>query len=54
MHPDPECPSGLDYIICESTYGDRDRIDATADRRRKLLAEEVRAATHPQPARWIT
>jgi metallo-beta-lactamase family protein len=47
MHPDPEAPSGLDYVICESTYGDRDRIDATADHRRKLLSEEVKAAMHP-------
>ena len=47
MHPDPEGPSGVDYLICEATYGDRDRIDATADRRRQLLCEEVRAAMHP-------
>jgi metallo-beta-lactamase family protein len=47
MHPDPQGPSGVDYLICEATYGDRDRIDATADRRRQLLCEEVRAATHP-------
>jgi metallo-beta-lactamase family protein len=53
MHPDPEGPSGVDYLICESTYGDRDRIDATADRRRKLLADEVRAAMHPNGALLI-
>ncbi|MDO9524972.1 MAG: MBL fold metallo-hydrolase [Gemmobacter sp.] len=47
MHPDPEGPSGVDYLICEATYGDRDRIDATADRRRQLLCDEVRAAMHP-------
>jgi metallo-beta-lactamase family protein len=47
MHPDPEAPTGLDYVICESTYGDRDRIDATAAHRRKLLSEEVKAAMHP-------
>ncbi len=47
MHPDPEGPSGVDYLICEATYGDRDRIDATADRRRELLCDEVRAAMHP-------
>lgn len=47
MHPDPEGPSGVDYLVCEATYGDRDRIDATADHRRKLLRDEVRAATHP-------
>lgn len=53
MHPDPEGPSGVDYLICESTYGDRDRIEATADRRRTLLADEVRAAMHPNGALLI-
>jgi metallo-beta-lactamase family protein len=47
MHPDPEGPNGVDYLICEATYGDRDRIDATADCRRQLLCDEVRAAMHP-------
>lgn len=47
MHPDPEGPRGVDYLICESTYGDRDRIDATAEARRSLLAKEVRAAMQP-------
>ncbi len=47
MHPDPEAPVGVDYLICEATYGDRDRIDATADRRRRMLCNEVRAAMHP-------
>lgn len=46
MHPDPEGPVGVDYLICESTYGDRDRMDATADRRRILLGNEVRSAMH--------
>jgi metallo-beta-lactamase family protein len=53
MHPDPEAPSDLDYVICESTYGDRDRIDATADQRRKLLRDEVQAAMHPNGALLI-
>ncbi len=53
MHPDPEAPGDLDYVICESTYGDRDRIDATADHRRKLLCEEVQAAMHPHGALLI-
>ncbi|MCF3973564.1 MBL fold metallo-hydrolase RNA specificity domain-containing protein [Paracoccus salsus] len=47
MHPDPTGPSGLDYLICESTYGDRDRMDASADHRRALLRDEVRAAIDP-------
>lgn len=53
MHPDPEGPSGVDYLICEATYGDRDRIDATADHRRQLLCDEVRAAMHPNGALLI-
>ncbi|MFT7134875.1 MAG: metallo-beta-lactamase family protein [Akkermansiaceae bacterium] len=47
LHADPEGPSGVDYLICESTYGDRDRIDASAERRRMLLRDEVLAATDP-------
>lgn len=48
MHPDPEGPSGVDYLICEATYGDTDREDATAPHRRALLRDEVRAALHPE------
>lgn len=47
MHADPEGPSGVDYLICESTYGDVDRLDATAAARRTMLRDEVRAAMHP-------
>lgn len=53
MHPDPDGPVGVDYLICESTYGDRDRIDATAEHRRELLCQEVRAAIHPHGALLI-
>jgi metallo-beta-lactamase family protein len=48
LQPDPTGPSGVDYLVCEATYGDRDRDEATSDRRRELLADEVRAAMHPQ------
>ena len=41
---DPEGPSGFDYVICESTYGDRQRDKVTIEQRRKLLEAEVRAA----------
>jgi metallo-beta-lactamase family protein len=41
----PVAPKGWDYVICESTYGDRDRIDATDDGRRRMLADEVRMAS---------
>ena len=53
LHADPEGPSGVDYLICESTYGDVDRLDATARTRRELLCEEVRAAMHPHGALLI-
>ncbi len=53
LHADPEGPSGVDYLICESTYGDVDRIDATANTRRALLCEEVRMAMHPHGALLI-
>ena len=41
---DPEGPSGIDHVILESTYGDRDRpaVDETA--RKRALAEEVMQA----------
>ncbi|WP_324827929.1 MBL fold metallo-hydrolase [Qipengyuania zhejiangensis] len=41
---DAEGPSGLDYVICESTYGDRDREETTVEDRRKLLQAEVLGA----------
>ncbi len=44
LQPDPEAPTGLDYVICESTYGDEDRPPVTRESRRQHLAEEVRAA----------
>src|SRR5665647_2715177 len=44
LEPDPEAPTGLDYIISESTYGDADRPSTTSELRRQHLAAEVRAA----------
>jgi metallo-beta-lactamase family protein len=44
LQPDPEAPAGLDYVLCESTYGDEDRPPVTRESRRQRLAEEVRAA----------
>lgn len=41
---DPEAPSGWDYVICESTYGDTDRQEATDKTRREALRDEVVAA----------
>jgi metallo-beta-lactamase family protein len=42
--PDPEGPSGVDHLILESTYGDRERPRVTPEDRRALLAEELKAA----------
>ena len=44
LQPDPEAPAGFDYVISESTYGDRERIPTTADTRRARLSAEVRDA----------
>ena len=41
FHPDPAAPSDVDHVICESTYGDRDRESLTIEQRRKLLEIEV-------------
>lgn len=44
FHADPTGPQGFDHVICESTYGDRDRDDVTIEQRRALLEAEVTAA----------
>ncbi len=44
LESDSEAPTGLDYVICESTYGDEDRPPVTRQSRREHLAAEVRAA----------
>jgi metallo-beta-lactamase family protein len=44
MEPDPEAPTGLDYVLCEATYGDTDRPPVTRESRRQRLAAEVRTA----------
>jgi metallo-beta-lactamase family protein len=47
LQPDPEAPTGFDYVISESTYGDRERAPITVDARRARLSAEVReAASH--------
>lgn len=43
FHPEPEAPEGFDYVVCESTYGDRDRTDYTLEGRREALKEELKA-----------
>jgi metallo-beta-lactamase family protein len=44
FHPDPDAPSGLDHVVCESTYGDRTRDDIDIEARRDLLEQEIRTA----------
>ncbi|MGL4636148.1 MAG: MBL fold metallo-hydrolase RNA specificity domain-containing protein [Beijerinckiaceae bacterium] len=44
LQPDPVGPMGFDIVICESTYGDRDRFEFADGERAKLLADEINAA----------
>ncbi|MBL9034521.1 MAG: MBL fold metallo-hydrolase [Rhodospirillaceae bacterium] len=37
-------PQGMDYVLCESTYGDREREDLDDDKRRAILEKEVKTA----------
>ena len=53
LHPDPDGPNDLDYVICEGTYGETDRDDATAEGRRTVLRNEVRAAQNRDGALLI-
>ncbi len=41
FHLEPDAPAGFDYILCESTYGDREREDATVEERRTALHREI-------------
>ncbi len=42
--PHPDGPVGVDHVILESTYGDRERIDLELTARRHALAAELRLA----------
>lgn len=42
--PNPEGPTGIDHLIVESTYGDRERPHLDGAARRALLAAELNAA----------
>ena len=44
FHPDPEGPSSIDHVICESTYGNRAREHISIDERRTMLEAEIKAA----------
>ena len=41
FHLPPDGPSGYDYVICESTYGGRDRVDYTLEVRREAIRKEL-------------
>lgn len=41
---EPDAPAGFDYILCESTYGGRDRDDYSLDQRREALKTEINRA----------
>ncbi|MCA3575022.1 MAG: MBL fold metallo-hydrolase [Aestuariivirga sp.] len=53
LHFDPEAPNHFDYVICESTYGGRDRFERSEDGRREILAREVSAAAKKKGALLI-
>jgi metallo-beta-lactamase family protein len=53
LQPAPEAPTGFDYVISESTYGDSDRPPTTAESRRQRLATEVRDAAAAKGAMLI-
>ena len=40
----PAAPAGIDHVICESTYGDRDRPDIEIAARQAILAQEIKDA----------
>lgn len=44
LQPDPEAPSDFDYVISESTYGNRERPPTSPDARRARLAAEANGA----------
>lgn len=44
FHPEPDAPVGYDYIISESTYGNRDRDDYTLEKRRDAIRDELKLA----------
>jgi metallo-beta-lactamase family protein len=53
LQHDPEAPSHFDVLICESTYGGRDRFERSEEGRRDILAKEVTAAAEKKGALLI-
>ncbi len=44
FHRAPEGPAGMDFVVMETTYGGTIRQPHTADRRRRMLTRELKAA----------
>ena len=44
LEHDPISPTSWDYVICESTYGGKDRFERSLEKRREILAGEVKDA----------
>ena len=44
LEQDPEAPTSWDYVICESTYGTRDRFEREPALRREMLAGVLKEA----------
>lgn len=44
LQPGPTAPKDLDYVVCESTYGDVDRQETSPERRLEILENEVDGA----------
>jgi metallo-beta-lactamase family protein len=53
LHADPEAPAGFDFVVCESTYGGRDRFERNEEGRREGLAAEVNDAAKRKGALLI-
>lgn len=53
LHHDPEAPTGFDFVVCESTYGGRDRFERSEEARRQILATEVSDAAKRKGALLI-
>jgi len=47
LQSDPDGPHGLDYVVCESTYGDTSRPPLDPELRRARLVAEVQDAARP-------
>lgn len=50
FHGHPEGPIDIDHLIVESTYGDREREDATCEARRDALCAEIKSASERRGA----